>query len=86
MSGSWMHCTLDRRSASYWRVTFDHPPINTITATTVSELSELVGLEFVVTQRLGAGRDPVLCENSIHQATQPRGSRTSINRRGAHDT
>jgi enoyl-CoA hydratase/carnithine racemase len=25
-------------------VTFDHPPINTITATTVTELSELVGL------------------------------------------
>jgi enoyl-CoA hydratase/carnithine racemase len=25
-------------------VTFDHPPINTITATTVAELSELVGL------------------------------------------
>jgi enoyl-CoA hydratase/carnithine racemase len=26
------------------RVTFDHPPINTITATTVVELAELVGL------------------------------------------
>jgi enoyl-CoA hydratase/carnithine racemase len=25
-------------------VTFDHPPINTITATTVAELSNLVGL------------------------------------------
>jgi hypothetical protein len=25
-------------------VTFDHPPINTITATTVAELRELVGL------------------------------------------
>ena len=44
MSGSWTHITLDRRSPSYWRVTFDHPPINTITATTVSELSELVTL------------------------------------------
>src|SRR6202012_1064349 len=29
---------------SYCRVTFDHPPINTITATTVAELAELVGL------------------------------------------
>jgi len=28
----------------YCRVTFDHRPINTITATTVAELSELVGL------------------------------------------
>ena len=28
----------------YCRVTFDHPPINTITATTVAELAELVGL------------------------------------------
>jgi enoyl-CoA hydratase/carnithine racemase len=25
-------------------VTFDHPPINTITATTVAELSDLAGL------------------------------------------
>jgi enoyl-CoA hydratase/carnithine racemase len=41
---SWTHLKLDRRSPSYWRVTFDHPPINTITATTVVELSELVDL------------------------------------------
>ena len=43
-SGSWMHFRVDRRSPSYCRVTFDHPPINTITATTVAELAELVGL------------------------------------------
>ena len=42
MSSSWTHFTLDRRSPGYWRVTFDHPPINTITATTITELSELV--------------------------------------------
>jgi enoyl-CoA hydratase/carnithine racemase len=36
--------SLDRRSPGYCRVTFDHPPINTITATTVLELAELVGL------------------------------------------
>jgi enoyl-CoA hydratase/carnithine racemase len=41
---SWTHFKFDRRSPSYCRVTFDHPPINTITATTVAELSELVGL------------------------------------------
>jgi enoyl-CoA hydratase/carnithine racemase len=41
---SWTHFKVDRRSPSYWRVTFDHPPINTITATTVVELSELVRL------------------------------------------
>ena len=41
---SWTQLRLDRRSPSYWRVTFDHPPINTITATTVAELAELVGL------------------------------------------
>ena len=35
---------VDRRSPGYCRVTFDHPPINTITATTVAELAELVGL------------------------------------------
>jgi enoyl-CoA hydratase/carnithine racemase len=41
---SWTDVRLDRRSPSYCRVTFDHPPINTITATTVAELAELVGL------------------------------------------
>src|SRR3954470_16341308 len=41
---SWTHLHVDRRSRSYCRVTFDHPPINTITATTVAELAELVGL------------------------------------------
>ena len=43
-SRSWTHMSVDRRSRSYCRVTFDHPPINTITATTVAELAELVGL------------------------------------------
>ena len=42
--GSWMHFTVERPGPSYCRVTFDHPPINTITATTVAELAELVGL------------------------------------------
>jgi enoyl-CoA hydratase/carnithine racemase len=41
---SWTHFSVDRRSSGYCRVTFDHPPINTITATTVAELAELVGL------------------------------------------
>jgi enoyl-CoA hydratase/carnithine racemase len=35
---------IDRRSPGYCRVTFDHAPINTITATTVAELAELVDL------------------------------------------
>jgi enoyl-CoA hydratase/carnithine racemase len=41
---SWTHLRVDRRSRSYCRVSFDHPPINTITATTVAELWELVAL------------------------------------------
>jgi enoyl-CoA hydratase/carnithine racemase len=41
---SWTHFSVDRRSPGYCRVTFDHAPINTITATTVAELAELVGL------------------------------------------
>ena len=41
---SWTHLSIDRRSPGYCRVTFDHPPINTITAMTVLELAELVGL------------------------------------------
>ena len=43
-SQSWAHFSVDRRSPGFCRVTFDHPPINTITATTVAELAELVGL------------------------------------------
>ncbi len=43
-SRPWTHLRIDRRSAAYCRVTFAHPPINTITATTVAELAELVGL------------------------------------------
>jgi enoyl-CoA hydratase/carnithine racemase len=43
-SQSWTHFRVDRRSPSYCRVTFEHPPSNTVTATTVAELSELVGL------------------------------------------
>jgi enoyl-CoA hydratase/carnithine racemase len=43
-SQSWTHLSIDRRSPSYCRVTFEHPPINTITATTVTELAELVDL------------------------------------------
>ena len=43
-SRSWTHLSLDRRSPGYCRITFDHPPINTLTATTVAELAELVGL------------------------------------------
>jgi enoyl-CoA hydratase/carnithine racemase len=49
---SWTHLRVDRRSSGYCRVTFDHPPINTITATTVAELAELVGL---------IEQDPALC-------------------------
>src|SRR6186713_164731 len=44
MSTEWEHFKVDRRSPRHWRVSFDHPPINTITATTVLELAELVGL------------------------------------------
>ena len=43
-SESWKHLRVDRRSSSYCRITFDHPPINTVTATTVAELAELVSL------------------------------------------
>jgi enoyl-CoA hydratase/carnithine racemase len=44
MNTSWTQLRLDRRNPAYWRVTFDHPPINTITATTIIELSQLVEL------------------------------------------
>jgi enoyl-CoA hydratase/carnithine racemase len=41
---SWLHFSVERPTTGYCRVTFDHPPINTITATTVAELVELVDL------------------------------------------
>jgi enoyl-CoA hydratase/carnithine racemase len=43
-SRSWTHLRIDRRSPGYCRVTFEHPPVNAITATTVLELAEIVGL------------------------------------------
>ena len=36
------HIAVERLTPQYWRVTFDHAPINTITAQTVGELSRLV--------------------------------------------
>jgi enoyl-CoA hydratase/carnithine racemase len=41
---SFTHVRLDRRSPGYCRITFDHPPLNLITATTVAELTELLDL------------------------------------------
>jgi hypothetical protein len=35
-SRPWTHFRIDLRSAGYCPVAFDHPPINTITATTVA--------------------------------------------------
>jgi enoyl-CoA hydratase/carnithine racemase len=43
-SWSFEHMHIDRRSTGHCRVTFDHPPVNAITATTVLELDEVVGL------------------------------------------
>jgi enoyl-CoA hydratase/carnithine racemase len=41
---SWTQFTIDRRTPSYCRVTFNHPPTNVVTPTTVAELAELVEL------------------------------------------
>jgi enoyl-CoA hydratase/carnithine racemase len=38
------HLRVEHPSRGYCHVTFDHPPINTLTASTVAELAELVGL------------------------------------------
>ena len=43
-SRSWTHLRIDRPSPRFCRVTFDHAPINAVTATTVAELAELVDL------------------------------------------
>ena len=39
-----IHLQLERPHPADWRVTFDRPPINAITADTVAELSELVDM------------------------------------------
>jgi len=41
---AWTHFRVERRNPRHCHVTFDHPPINTITATIVAELRDLVGL------------------------------------------
>jgi hypothetical protein len=41
---TWRDLRVDRRSAGDCRVTFDHPPVNALSARTVAELSEVVGL------------------------------------------
>jgi enoyl-CoA hydratase/carnithine racemase len=33
---------LSRRSPSYWRITFDHPPLNIFGPETIPQLSEVV--------------------------------------------
>jgi enoyl-CoA hydratase/carnithine racemase len=43
-AGSWTHLRVDRRSPGDCRVTFDHPPVNAVTAVTVAELTEVVEL------------------------------------------
>ena len=43
-SRPWTQLKIDRPSPGYCRVTFDHAPINTITAKTVAELAELIEL------------------------------------------
>jgi hypothetical protein len=35
-SASLNHLRLDRRTAGYWRATFDHPAINTVTSTSTA--------------------------------------------------
>ena len=40
----WTHLHIEHPRPGYCRVTFDHPPINAVTATTIAELDELVAL------------------------------------------
>jgi enoyl-CoA hydratase/carnithine racemase len=42
--GSWTHLGVDRQAPGYARITFDHPPVNAMTATMADELAELIGL------------------------------------------
>jgi enoyl-CoA hydratase/carnithine racemase len=42
MTGTRTQLAIERVTPQYWRVSLDHPPINTITADTVIELSALV--------------------------------------------
>jgi enoyl-CoA hydratase/carnithine racemase len=40
----WRHLRIEHSGAGHCRVTFDHPPSNAVTATTLAELDELLGL------------------------------------------
>src|SRR5277367_4033941 len=44
MSEPFNQLSLTRRSDAYWRVTFDHPPINLLDDNTVPELERLLDL------------------------------------------
>jgi enoyl-CoA hydratase/carnithine racemase len=70
---SWTHFRIDRRSPGYCRVTFDHPPINTITATTVAELAELVGLIEQDRDLVRLSRAPVVTIASIRGSVRGAG-------------
>lgn len=43
-TGPWTHLRVDRLSPRYCRVTFEHPSANTITATTLAEIAEVIDL------------------------------------------
>ena len=59
------HLTIERRSPNYWRVTFDHPPINTITATTADSGDSVHAVRRFRTRLLGgsAAADAELVAN-----------------------
>jgi Enoyl-CoA hydratase/isomerase len=44
MNNAWTSLRIDRRSAHWCRVSFDHPPANAITPATLTELTELTQL------------------------------------------
>jgi enoyl-CoA hydratase/carnithine racemase len=42
MQGSTKQIRLEKRSPMYWRVTFDHPPLNIFGPETIPQLNEIV--------------------------------------------
>ena len=88
-SSSWTHFGSDRSSASCFRLTFDHPPINTVTATTVVELDQIAAQvgrfddEPIALQVLRRPSDPAGNSRVASGLGAPRCSRSGLEQLGA---
>ena len=81
MAYEYQQLTIDRETSAFWRVTFDHPPINLVNPETLRDLHELVSeleaaQEVKVVVFASADRDFFLAHWDISSTARPAGSET----------